>query len=59
MPELPEVENLCRYLIADGVCGLSVISVDVAAARTIRTPSVEDFVLGLSGRRVVEIGRRA
>jgi len=59
MPELPEVENLRRYLISEAVPGLSVVSVDVAAARTIRTPSVEDFVLGLSGRRVVEIGRRA
>jgi formamidopyrimidine-DNA glycosylase len=59
MPELPEVENLRRYLIAEGVPGLSIVSVDVAAARTIKTPSVEDFVLGLPGRRVLEIGRRA
>ncbi|NQW18346.1 MAG: bifunctional DNA-formamidopyrimidine glycosylase/DNA-(apurinic or apyrimidinic site) lyase [Chloroflexi bacterium] len=59
MPELPEVENLRRYLIAEHVPGQVISSVDVAWARTIKLPSIEDFVLDMPGRRVVDINRRA
>ncbi len=59
MPELPEVENLRRYLIRERVPGRSFASVTASWARTVKAPSVEDFVLGLRGRTVRDVHRRA
>ncbi|MEE2687216.1 MAG: DNA-formamidopyrimidine glycosylase [Chloroflexota bacterium] len=58
MPELPEVENTRRYLEEQGLVGSSFESANIGWARTIKTPSLEDFVLGLAGRKVTHIGRR-
>ena len=59
MPELPEVEHLRRYLIREGVPGRKFASVTASWARTVKSPSVEDFVLGLRGRTVDKVRRRA
>ena len=59
MPELPEVENLRRYLIREGVPGRKFTSVTASWARTVKSPSVEGFVLGLRGRTVEKVHRRA
>lgn len=59
MPELPEVENLRRYLIREGLPGRSFASVTASWAKTVKSPSVEDFVLGLRGRTVRDVHRRA
>ncbi len=59
MPELPEVENLRRYLIRERVPGTTFASVTVSWAKTVKSPSVEDFVLGLRDRTVRDVHRRA
>ena len=58
MPELPEVENTRRYLEKIGLPGLTFSGVSIGWARSVRTPALEDFVLGIPNRRVVEIRRR-
>ena len=58
MPELPEVENTRRYLEEQGLVGSRFESANIGWARTIKTPSLEDFVLGIPGRKVTDIGRR-
>ena len=58
MPELPEVENTRRYLEEIGLPGLTFSGVSIGWARSVRTPGLEDFVLGIPNRRVVEIRRR-
>ena len=58
MPELPEGENTRRYLEEQGLVGSKFESANIGWARTIKTPSLEDFVLGIPGRKVVDIGRR-
>ena len=58
MPELPEVENTRRYLEEQGLVGSRFESANIGWARTIKTPSLEDFVLGIPGRKVADIGRR-
>ena len=58
MPELPEVENTRRYLEELGLVGCIFESANIGWARTIKAPSLEDFILGIPGRLVIEIGRR-
>ena len=58
MPELPEVENTRRYLEEIGLPGRIFSGVSIGWARSVRTPALEDFVLGIINRRVVEIRRR-
>ncbi len=58
MPELPEVENTRRYLEGIGLPGCTFSGVCIGWARSVRTPALEDFVLGIPNRRVVEIRRR-
>lgn len=58
MPELPEVENTRRYLIEAGLPGRTLTGADVGWAKTVQTPSLEDFVLGLTGGTVREVNRR-
>ena len=58
MPELPEVENARRILIRAELPGRSFTSVRVGWGNSVRSPSVEDFVLGLHSRRVEEIDRQ-
>ena len=58
MPELPEVENTRRYLVQAGLPGRTITGADVGWAKTVQTPSLEDFVLGLTGGTVQEVNRR-
>jgi formamidopyrimidine-DNA glycosylase len=57
MPELPEVQTTINEL-KPGVVGKRIEGVDVMAPGTIAEPSPEQFVKGLTGRRVLNISRR-
>jgi formamidopyrimidine-DNA glycosylase len=59
MPELPEVENTRRYLVEAGLPGRTFTGADIGWARTVKNPTLEEFVLGLPGSRVKAIQRRA
>ena len=59
MPELPDVEAVRRHLVARGLEGRTVTGATILWARAVRTHSVEDFVLGITGRLIQELGRRA
>jgi formamidopyrimidine-DNA glycosylase len=58
MPELPEVENTRRYLLQSGLPGRTIKKVTIGWARSVKHPALEDFVLGLPGRRVEAVQRR-
>ena len=58
MPELPEVENARQVLIKFGLPGRIFARIQVGWANCVKGGSVEDFVLGLPGRRIGEINRR-
>ena len=58
MPELPEVENTRRYLIQAGLPGSTISSATITWAKTVKQPSLEDFVLGLLDRRITGVDRR-
>ncbi len=58
MPELPEVENTRRYLIQAGLPGSTFTGVSVGWANALKTPPLEDFVLGLLETKVQEVNRR-
>ena len=58
MPELPEVENTRRYLVESGLIGRTLTRADVGWARTIKRPSLEDFVLDIPGSTVNGLDRR-
>ena len=58
MPELPEVENTRRYLIEAGLPTSSFQGADISWPKSVRTPPLEDFVLGLLGATVKEVNRR-
>ena len=57
MPELPEVETTVNDLKPQ-LTGLRISSIEVLAPRTIETPSVEEFICCLTGRRIDKISRR-
>jgi formamidopyrimidine-DNA glycosylase len=59
MPELPDVEAVRRYLSARGLEGLAFTGATILWPKAIKTPSLEEFVLGITGRRIGPIGRRA
>ena len=58
MPELPEVENARRILIRAGLPGRTITGVQVGWANSVKSPSLEDFVLGLHSQRIEDIDRR-
>ena len=58
MPELPEVENACRILLRSELPGRTIGNVQVGWAPAVKTPALEDFVLGLTFRRVEAVSRR-
>lgn len=58
MPELPEVENTRRYLVQAGLPGRTFTGASIGWAKTVQSPSVEDFVIGVTGAQVQDIGRR-
>ncbi len=57
MPELPDVETVARML-RRSIIGRRITGVRLLTPSTIRTPPPEQFARYLTGRRVVEIGRR-
>lgn len=59
MPELPEVENTKRYLVQTGLPGHAFTGADIGWAKSVRKPSLEEFVLGLRGSRIEAVQRRA
>ena len=59
MPELPEVETVVRDLVAAGLQGRSVTSVEVHWPRTVGEPSVTAFRRRLNGRTIQSAHRRA
>ncbi len=59
MPELPDVEAMRRYLVGCGLPGRSFTGAIILWPKAIKTPSLEDFVLGITDRRIEELDRRA
>lgn len=58
MPELPEVENVCRYLVEVGLPGRAFLQANVSWGKSVKRPSVEDFVLEIPGGIVRGVSRR-
>ena len=58
MPELPEVENTRQYLIRSGLVGRRLSAPDITWSKTVREPSVGEFIEGVAGRRVTDLRRR-
>lgn len=58
MPELPEVENTRRYLVRAGLPGRMFTQVNIGWHRTVQTPSLDEFVRGLTGTVVNTVDRR-
>ncbi len=58
MPELPEVENTRQYLIRSGLVGRQFSAPDITWSKTVREPSVGEFIEGVAGRRVTDMQRR-
>lgn len=58
MPELPEVENTCRYLIDAGLPGLTFTGAEIGWAKTVRSPGLEAFISGVEGGTVQSVDRR-
>ena len=63
MPELPEVETICRALRDGGrnapsILGCRVEQVQVRWAKTIAQPLVEEFNQRILGQKIVEVSRR-
>jgi formamidopyrimidine-DNA glycosylase len=58
MPELPEVETVCRTL-APLITGQRIGSFDLYWRRTLESPSVEEFSDRITGTRIAGVRRRA
>ncbi len=58
MPELPEVENARRCLVRAGLPGRTFAGANIGWAKTVKTPALEEFVLGLRGSRALDVHRR-
>ena len=63
MPELPEVETICRYLrdgtsTSPSILGFVVQSAQVLWPRTLATPGVEEFTRRVPGQSIHSINRR-
>lgn len=57
MPELPEVETIRRSL-ESLVTGLSFTEVGLMTPKIVRSPSPQDFIDNLTGKKIRRIGRR-
>jgi formamidopyrimidine-DNA glycosylase len=57
LPELPEVENIRRYLIATKVPGRRIMGAEIRWPRLVKAPDPEGFVTGVIGRRVSGVMR--
>ena len=58
MPELPEVETIARALQPD-LIGKTIISAEVRWARTLATPSLNQFKKQIAGQKIMDVSRRA
>ena len=58
MPELPEVENTRQYLLRSGLIGRRFSAPDITWSKTVRDPSVGEFIEGVAGRRPTDLLRR-
>ena len=63
MPELPEVETICiglrkGYADQPSILGRQISEVQVFWYRTIEAPAVDEFIRGIQGQEILEIGRR-
>lgn len=58
MPELPEVENTRQYLLRSGLAGCRLGAPEITWPNTVRQPSVGEFIEGVAGRQVADVGRR-
>lgn len=58
MPELPEVENARRCLLKAELPGRAFTGADIGWPKTVKTPGLEEFVLGLHGSVVQQVHRR-
>ena len=58
MPELPEVETICRYL-RDHVVGKTIGDVDIRLSRLVKWPLPADFRSIMIGRTLESLERRA
>ena len=58
MPELPEVENTRQYLLRSGLAGRRLGAPAITWAKTVRAPSVGEFIEGVAGRTVTSVQRR-
>ncbi|PKL27426.1 MAG: DNA-formamidopyrimidine glycosylase [Spirochaetae bacterium HGW-Spirochaetae-2] len=58
MPELPEVETVCRDLRSHNVVGVPIEEVSVLWERSIGSMGVDDFYAGLTHRSIEHIDRR-
>ncbi|MBI4337317.1 MAG: bifunctional DNA-formamidopyrimidine glycosylase/DNA-(apurinic or apyrimidinic site) lyase [Chloroflexi bacterium] len=59
MPELPDVEALRRYLLAQGLVGRGIFAAHTEWSGAVRWPSPEQFTAQLVGRRIGALERRA
>ena len=58
MPELPEVENTRQYLLRSGLAGRRLDAPEITWSKTVRSPSVGEFIEGVAGRTVMDVQRR-
>ena len=58
MPELPEVENTRQYLLRSGLAGRRLDAPEITWAKTVRAPSVGEFIESVAGRTVTDVQRR-
>ena len=58
MPELPEVENARRILARSQLPGRTVTGIQIGWSNSVKSPALEDFVLGLHSRRMEAVERR-
>ncbi len=59
MPELPDVESMRRYLLGQGLVGRRFTGAVILWHKAIKGSSLEDFVLGITRRRIEQLDRRA
>ncbi|MBQ7020810.1 MAG: bifunctional DNA-formamidopyrimidine glycosylase/DNA-(apurinic or apyrimidinic site) lyase, partial [Phascolarctobacterium sp.] len=57
MPEMPEVEQV-RKTLAPRITNKKITSVEVYLDRLVKHPGVENFVAGLTGKTILEVGRK-
>jgi formamidopyrimidine-DNA glycosylase len=63
MPELPEVETICRYLrdgtpTSPAILGFVISNAQVLWAHTLASPSVDEFSRRMPGQSITDISRR-